>query len=62
MESHPESSIFPKNQQFEPPQPVAQAWTPIHTPEDRTRFEHTIQLADWTLLAVAQAQEKYGTR
>lgn len=30
MEGHPESSIFSKNQQFEPPQPVAQAWTPTH--------------------------------
>jgi hypothetical protein len=30
MEGHPESSISSKNQQFEPPQLVAQPWAPIH--------------------------------
>jgi len=35
MEGHPESSISSKNQQSEPPQVVAQAWTPIHI--ERTR-------------------------
>src|SRR5919112_348454 len=31
IEGHPESSISSNNQQFEPPQVVAQAWTPIHS-------------------------------
>jgi hypothetical protein len=31
MEGHPEISIFSKNQQFELPQLVAQAQTPIHS-------------------------------
>jgi hypothetical protein len=30
MQSHPANSISSKNQQFERPQLVAQAWTPIH--------------------------------
>ena len=39
MEGHPESSISSKNQQFEPPQVVAQAWTPIH----RDRYHHGVR-------------------
>jgi len=31
MEGRPEISISSKNQQFKPPQLVAQAWTPIHS-------------------------------
>ena len=31
MEGRPEISISSKNQQFEAPQVVAQAWTPIHS-------------------------------
>ena len=30
MEGHPETFISSKNQQFEPPQLVTQAWMPIH--------------------------------
>jgi hypothetical protein len=42
MEGHPESSISSKNQQFEPPQFVAQAWTPIHSPFE----DHPVERVD----------------
>src|SRR4051794_25998918 len=50
-EGHPESSISSKNQQFELPQLVARAWTPIHTNCSRRPVKvlispDTLRLAD----------------
>jgi hypothetical protein len=39
MEGHPESSTSSKNQLFELPQLVAQAWTPIHNGARIESFE-----------------------
>jgi hypothetical protein len=50
MEGHPESSISSKNQQFEPPQVVAQAWTPIHI---HSRFAKAFSLAAAAMMAAA---------
>jgi hypothetical protein len=42
MEGHPEISVSSKNQQFEPPQLMAQAWTPIHSKWGKSNLTHRL--------------------